>query len=871
MSNAAAIDAISEGPPADVVRVAVPEGRSRREVDADRAATACAATTSPPPAARRSWTRAATAPRATPAWRASCSRPRTSSRRAAARRGWCPSSSARSSASSRSVDLAFAKRRKLNAYDILTIASMIDREASLARERPIIASVIYNRLREGIPLGIDATIRYATNNWSRPLTQSQLAHRLALQHAHPPRPAAGADRQPRPGGHQGRRAARPHPVPVLRGQARHVRRARLLQDRRRVPARRRALQPRARAPRRQVAHALLMAPAPARRRRLPGGPQPLPGHAHRGAGRAGPGLGVRARCRCRPSCSPRRCARCRGSGFRGLNVTVPHKEAALALADSRSPAAAAIGAANTLSFADDGAIAAENTDAPGFLAALDQDVRGLRATVLGAGGSARAVAWALADAGAARVAVVNRTPGRARGAGRRPGGGACDTAPAAGDLLVNCTSVGLEPRDAGEALAALGLGGLEPPAVVVDLVYGDGPTPVERWAAAGGARFVDGTGGAGAPGGAQPGALDGPPGARRGHARGPALKEPVHGTQPFVRAADTADMAVSRPFVLAVLGALLAVATFASMRSAADRAQADDTGGRAQVVQPAPGTPRAEPKAGRRRRAHDRPSPRPRRRPPPASRACRPRSARRWTARRTVVLFFRQPAADDDATAAAVRSVRGTKGVSVFSAPITKLARYRAVVSRPRRHPGARGGDRGQEPQGPPARGLHRRAARCASRSRTRDERGPAPGPRSGRASAAAALKPEVDGTGLTPPTRRTGPSRFIADVIVALGLRRPRAGRRGRAGVAPGGQAHRPGADRLGRALARAAGARAGRALRARLRGPVGVPARPGRREPDQPAGRQALRRGADRLRRVGRADRGHGRSRPTCWRWTT
>ena len=73
------------------------------------------------------------------------------------------------------VDMAFAKRRKLTAYDVLTIASMIDREASVARERPIIASVIYNRLREGIPLGIDATIRYATNNWSRPLTQSQLA------------------------------------------------------------------------------------------------------------------------------------------------------------------------------------------------------------------------------------------------------------------------------------------------------------------------------------------------------------------------------------------------------------------------------------------------------------------------------------------------------------------------------------------------------------------------------------------------------------------------------------------------------------------------------------------------------------------------
>ena len=85
-----------------------------------------------------------------------------------------------------------------------------------------------------------------------------------------------------------------------------------------------------------------------------------------------------------------------GSGFRGLNVTVPHKEAALALADSASATAAAIGAANTLTFGDDGSIAADNTDAPGFLAALGQDVRGLEATVLGAGGSARAVAWALA-------------------------------------------------------------------------------------------------------------------------------------------------------------------------------------------------------------------------------------------------------------------------------------------------------------------------------------------------------------------------------------------------------------------------------------------------------------------------------------------
>ena len=180
-----------------------------------------------------------------------------------------------------------------------------------------------------------------------------------------------------------------------------------------------------------------------------------------------------------------------GSGFRGLNVTVPHKEAALALADTTSHVAAAVGAANTLSFGEGGAIAADNTDAPGFLAALGQEVRGLRATVLGAGGSARAVAWALADAGAGRVAVVNRTRARAEALADDLGV-EVDTVPGAADLLVNCTSVGLDPAGDDAALDVLGLAGLEPPAAVVDLVYAAEPTPVERWGAAGGARVVGG-------------------------------------------------------------------------------------------------------------------------------------------------------------------------------------------------------------------------------------------------------------------------------------------------------------------------------------------------------------------------------------------
>jgi UPF0755 protein len=73
------------------------------------------------------------------------------------------------------VDLSYARRKNLTPFDVLTIASMIEREAQLARERRLIAAVIYNRLKAGTPLGIDATIRYATGNWQRPLTRSQLA------------------------------------------------------------------------------------------------------------------------------------------------------------------------------------------------------------------------------------------------------------------------------------------------------------------------------------------------------------------------------------------------------------------------------------------------------------------------------------------------------------------------------------------------------------------------------------------------------------------------------------------------------------------------------------------------------------------------
>jgi len=184
------------------------------------------------------------------------------------------------------------------------------------------------------------------------------------------------------------------------------------------------------------------------------------------------------------------------AGFAGANVTIPHKEAALALADEASETARRIGAANTLRFGEGGVITAENTDAPGLLAALGIDVAGIRAQVLGAGGSARAAVWALLDAGAAEVLVWNRTSERAARLAGELGAKAVDS-PQPADLLVNCTSVGLglERSSAGGCgLNQLGLGGdqIGEYSHVADLVYRSRSTPLLAAAASRGARTTDG-------------------------------------------------------------------------------------------------------------------------------------------------------------------------------------------------------------------------------------------------------------------------------------------------------------------------------------------------------------------------------------------
>ena len=179
------------------------------------------------------------------------------------------------------------------------------------------------------------------------------------------------------------------------------------------------------------------------------------------------------------------------SGFAGANVTIPHKHAALAAAHVATPAAREIGAANTLTVLEDGTLEADNTDAPALTDVLPVPAAGRTALVLGAGGSARACAWALREAGCSRVAVWNRTTDRARELAEDLGVEAV-TEPFDADVLVHCTSVGL--RDPAETFDRLPL---TPEALgahdtVVDLVYRAGGTPLLHAAEAAGCTTVDG-------------------------------------------------------------------------------------------------------------------------------------------------------------------------------------------------------------------------------------------------------------------------------------------------------------------------------------------------------------------------------------------
>jgi len=193
-------------------------------------------------------------------------------------------------------------------------------------------------------------------------------------------------------------------------------------------------------------------------------------------------------------------ARMAERGYVGANVTIPHKEAALALSlpDER---ARAVGAANTL-WRDGGTLRSTNTDVEGFLGNLDaaapgwdRDLEG--ALVLGAGGSARAVVFGLIERGAKRIHLANRTLARAQALRERFGAAVAparwEEAPAllgGARLLVNTTSLGMK----GQPPLALDVGLLPAGAVVADLVYVPLATPLLAAARARGLATADGLG-----------------------------------------------------------------------------------------------------------------------------------------------------------------------------------------------------------------------------------------------------------------------------------------------------------------------------------------------------------------------------------------
>ncbi|GEO98349.1 shikimate dehydrogenase (NADP(+)) [Methylobacterium haplocladii] len=192
------------------------------------------------------------------------------------------------------------------------------------------------------------------------------------------------------------------------------------------------------------------------------------------------------------------------AGFIGGNVTIPHKEAAFRLADTLTPRAKKIGAVNTIVIGDDGRNHGDNTDAPGFIAHLEQSfgIDGIErlggmAVVLGAGGAARAVVVGLAERGFSRIRVANRTPERARALVELDperieilDWAVLPEALSEARLLVNTTVLGMT----GHPSLDIDLAPLPDTAAVADIVYAPLETSLLAAARTRGLAAVDGLG-----------------------------------------------------------------------------------------------------------------------------------------------------------------------------------------------------------------------------------------------------------------------------------------------------------------------------------------------------------------------------------------
>jgi shikimate dehydrogenase len=188
-------------------------------------------------------------------------------------------------------------------------------------------------------------------------------------------------------------------------------------------------------------------------------------------------------------------------GFVGANVTLPHKQMAFELCDIRTETAAYLKVVNTL-WIEAGRLCGDNTDAAGFVGALDEDAPGWdinsrKAVVIGAGGAARAIVYALRLRGMKRIFLINRTKQRAVELALEFGAPIevvnfpdLPGALAGADILVNTTSLGMQ----GQPPLAIDLGSLPPDAVVSDIAYVPLETALMRAARARGLRAVSGVG-----------------------------------------------------------------------------------------------------------------------------------------------------------------------------------------------------------------------------------------------------------------------------------------------------------------------------------------------------------------------------------------
>ena len=191
--------------------------------------------------------------------------------------------------------------------------------------------------------------------------------------------------------------------------------------------------------------------------------------------------------------------------LRGLGVTMPHKVAIIPYLDELSPAAAIIGAVNTV-VNDNGRLFGENTDGKGFVQALQNrgvSLKGKQVTVFGAGGAAKAICVECALAGASSVTIINRTPEKAAALAKVISGNTdakaaweqwtpCHKIPAGTQILINATSIGLHPN--GDQKPDIDYTGITPDMVAADVVFNPVDTLFLQEAASRGAMAVNGLG-----------------------------------------------------------------------------------------------------------------------------------------------------------------------------------------------------------------------------------------------------------------------------------------------------------------------------------------------------------------------------------------